>query len=189
MPRMNNPSWSTCLCASGLDSCLGYRLISFHCSPLGSAWYTYRISLIRHRGYYFFHCFFCVATIQGRRLFLSKPADISNSLIRNVRVSWWWLLDAVSSKCSLSILLSAMEMTRTTRIALALACSLFSEIICTRVHMPHILATATIWRGHLFRSELPLVRLLFEGGYYSRMVIIRERWLFEGGVYSKKYGI
>ena len=34
--------------------------------------HKYRISLIRHCGCYFFHCLFCVATIQGWCLFLWK---------------------------------------------------------------------------------------------------------------------
>ena len=32
------------------------------------------------------------------------------------------------------------------------------------------------------------MRLLFEGGDYSRAATIRGRRLFEGGVYLKKYG-
>ena len=36
------------------------------------AWMIYRISSIRRHGYYLYHCSFCAATIQGRRLFLWK---------------------------------------------------------------------------------------------------------------------
>ena len=43
-----------------------------------------------------------------------------------------------------------------------------SEIICTRVQMPRILAAATIRGRRLFCSELPIVQLLFEGGVYSK---------------------
>ena len=38
------------------------------------------------------------------------------------------------------------------------------EMIYIHVHMPCILAAVTIWGWHLFRSELPIVQLLFEGG-------------------------
>ena len=41
-------------------------------------------------------------------------------------------------------------------------------IISMHIHALHILAVATIWEWHLFRSELPIVQLLFEGGVYSK---------------------
>ena len=124
----------------------------------------------------FFAVGFCAATIQERLLFESgihvfgKPTDMNDGLIRYRR---WRLLDAVSSKRSLSVLLSAVETTRTTRIAQALAWWLSSEIIRTRV--PRILlATATIRGRCLFLSELRIVRLLFKGGDYLRATPIRK---------------
>ena len=50
----------------------------------------------------------------ARLLFISR-------WIRYVRAMQWWMLDAVSSKHSLSVLLSAMETNRTTQTALVLA--------------------------------------------------------------------
>ena len=80
----------------------------------------------------------------------------------------WRLLDAVSCKCSLSVLLSAIWTSRTTRTALVLAQWLSSETICIRVLVPQTAAAATIWRWRLFHSELLIVRLLFEGGDSSK---------------------
>ena len=74
------------------------------------------------------------ATIRGQRLFLWKPTDINDGLIRCVWVRRWWLLDTVS------------------------------------VHVPCILAMATVWWLCLFCSELLTVRLLFEGADYLRVV-------------------
>ena len=69
----------------------------------------------------------------------------------------WQLLDAVSSTHSLSVLLSAMETSRTTQTALALAQRPSSEIIHTCACAAYILATATIWGWSLVCSELPIV--------------------------------
>ena len=48
----------------------------------------------------------------------------------------------------------------------------FQCATCTAILWPrgmlHILATAAIWRRHLFRSELLIVRLLFRSGIYSK---------------------
>ena len=46
-----------------------------------------------------------------------------------------------------------------------------SEIICTHVHMPCLLAAGTIRGWHLL---LRIVRLLFKGGDYSRVATIRR---------------
>ena len=103
---------------------------------------------------------------EGGIYFFGKPADIASfpgSLgIRYRRVRRWRLLDTVSSARSPSVMLLAMEMTHTTRIALALAWWPSSESIRTHVCMLHILAAATI-RG----------RQLFEGSDYSRAASIR----------------
>ena len=63
------------------------------------------------------------------------------------------MIDTGSSTCSLSVLLSAVEMSLRTLTGL--------EIIqwATCICAPHILATATIWGRHLFRSQLPIVWL------------------------------
>ena len=80
------------------------------------------------------------------------------------------MLDAFCSTHSLSVLLSAVEMTCTTQIALALAWWPLSEIISTRVRVPCIpvLAMATIPGRYLFCSELPTVWVLFKSGDYSK---------------------
>ena len=52
------------------------------------------------------------------------------------------------------------------------------------MHVPHILAEATIREWHLFRLELPIVRLLFEGGNYLRAVTIRRNT-----VYTVRYSV
>ena len=83
---------------------------------------TYRISLIRRCGYYIFHCsvLWCYySRVAGVYLF-RMPAVMNNGwirYIRHVQVMRWWLLDTVSSMRSLSILLSAMEKSFTTRTA------------------------------------------------------------------------
>ena len=101
----------------------------------------YRISSIRCCGYYSFRCLFLcgyylrVAIIWGWLLFeggiyfFGKPAHINNGWMGYVRVIQWQLLDAVSSsKCSLSVLVWAVETSRT------LACWSSSEINCIHVH-------------------------------------------------------
>ena len=117
----------------------------------------YRISSIR-RHYYFFAACFCVATIQGRHLFLWKAHDINYSWIRElkclvwgVRTIQWRLLDAVigTSNLSLSVLLSAVETSRTT---LMLARWPSSETTHIGVHVPHIPAAATVKGQRLFKE-------------------------------------
>ena len=66
------------------------------------------------------------------------------------------MLDAVSSKCSLSVLLSAVETS------------------LTYVRVPCIVAVDTIGGWRLFSSELLIVQLVFEGGNYSRAVSIKK---------------
>ena len=52
------------------------------------SYHNYRISSIRHRGYYLFHCSFCAATIEGGVYFFGKLRDINNGWIKYVRVRW-----------------------------------------------------------------------------------------------------
>ena len=96
---------------------------------------------------------------EGGIYFFGKPADINNSWLRYIQVRQWQLLDAVSSMCSLSVLLSSAN--------------LVTVIICTREHLPYILAAATIRGRRLFHSELPIMQLLFEGGVYSKKYSIK----------------
>ena len=133
---------------------------------------AYRVSLLVHTHIFiwsdaaatiFFAACFSAATIEGGVYFFGKLTDIKDGWIRYIRAIQWWLLDAVSSLHSLSVLLSAMETSRTTRIALVLAWWPSSEIIRTRLH---VLAMATIGGRCLFHSELPIVLPLFVGGVY-----------------------
>ena len=64
----------------------------------------YLMSSNRHRSYYLFRCSFCADTIRGRHLFVWKPWDVNDDWIRYVRVRRWWLLEAVISTHSLSLL-------------------------------------------------------------------------------------
>ena len=70
---------------------------------------------------------------EGSVYFFGTPKDINYSWIRYVRVIQWRLLDTVNSKWSLSVLLSAMETSRTTQTAPVLVRWLSSEI--TRIRM------------------------------------------------------
>ena len=101
---------------------------------------------------YFTACFVWLL-FEGGVYFFGKPGDINDSWIRYVRVRRWQLLDAVSSTRSLSVLLLAVAMTRTTQTVLALAWWLLSEIICICVCVPCLLATATIRGQRLFCSR------------------------------------
>ena len=91
----------------------------------------------------------------------------------------------VSSMHSLSVLLSAVGMTRTTQTVLALAGRSSSEIIRTCVRVPRFLAAATIQGQRFFHSRASDCvatirgRPLFEGGHYLRAATIRGRRLFE----------
>ena len=122
----------------------------------------YHNSLIRCRGYCFSHCMFGAASIWQQHSFFAKATDINNSWIKYTPAIQWRLLDAVSSKCSLSVLLSGMETSHT------IVRWQQSEIICICVRVPHIVAAATIWGQRLFRSELQIARLLFDGSVYSK---------------------
>lgn len=78
----------------------------------------------------------------------------------------WLCTSDVSSTYSPSVLLPALEMSHTS--AFALACQPSLEIICSGMHVLHILVAVTILGWHLFRSELLIVRLHFEGGVYTK---------------------
>ena len=86
----------------------------------------------------------------------------------------WLCTSDVSSTYSPSVLLPALEMSHISRTAFALACQSSLEIICSGMHALHILAAVTILGWHLFRSELLIVRLLFEGGMYTKQIKVKE---------------
>ena len=134
-------------------------------------------------GYYLFHCSFVQLQFKGSyysraTLILWKTLNINNGWIRHVRVWQWWLLDAVSSTHSLSVLLSAIGMTHTYNTN-----SPSTSVVTTvRNHLhtcalPCLLAVATIQGQHLFCSRASICAATIQGW-----------WLFKGGIYSKKYG-
>ena len=91
---------------------------------------------------------------------------------------------------SLSVLLSAVEMTLRTHTALEIAQWVLAEIICTHTHVLCILATVTIQGWHLFRLELPIVCRLFNGSDYLRAasnISIKEVWYIVGASLSEPH--
>ena len=70
---------------------------------------------------FIFAAHFSVAIIRGQCLFFLKTTDINDGWIRFIQAIQRQLLDAVSSSCSLSVVLSALEMSRTTQTELPLA--------------------------------------------------------------------
>ena len=68
--------------------------------------------------------------------------------------SMWRLINADCSTCSLSVLLSAMEMICKMQTGLMLAWRLSSTMICICVWVPCILPAATVWGQLLVCSEL-----------------------------------
>ena len=153
----------------------------------------YRISLIRRRSYYLFHCLFlCGYYLRGVSITSVESPLVSMTASSGIYVqagrfneawgygailsldtlstSWQlatmrWLIDAGSRMHSLSLPRSAVETSHRTWTFLALAWWPSSAIVCISVHVLCILAVATIWGWHLFCSELLLE---FEGGNYLR---------------------
>ena len=116
-------------------------------------------------------------------LFFGKPADINDYWIKHIRVIQWRLLDAVSSMCSLSVLLSTMETSRTTQNSPS--GSPLTIVRNIHIRVPHILAVTTIREWRLFHLELLMMRQQFEGSYYLRVASIWGRIPFEGGIYLR----
>ena len=113
-------------------------------------------------------------TIWGECLyFFGKPTDIKDSWIRYIQALQQWLLEAISSTQSLSVLLSVMEKSCATQTILLLACWPSLAVIPTCVGVLSSLAAATLWERRVFCSGLPTVRL------YLRAGIIRAWHLFE----------
>ena len=97
---------------------------------------VYRLSSIRRCSYYFFHYkFLCGYYFRGQLYFFRKPADTNDGWIRYVRSSDTVTTVRHCQQYSLSVLLSAMEMSHKIRTALVLAQSLLSESIHTRLYI------------------------------------------------------
>ena len=100
--------------------------------------------------FFFLLLIFGQLLFEGGVYFFGKLVGINHDWIRTIQ---WQLLDAVSSKCSLLVLLSVVETSRTTQAAQTVAYwpSFMYVCICC------ILAAAIIQGWCLFRSELPTV--------------------------------
>ena len=92
--------------------------------------------------------------------FVVKLADSNSDWNKYMRAIQLGMIDTGSSTCSLSVLLSAVEMSLRTWTGLEIAQWASVAIISTHVRVPCILATATILGRHLC-SQLC--------GYYSRV--------------------
>ena len=123
------------------------------------------------------------ATIQRWLLFLWKTCQHQRQLekVHKTQAIQWRLLEAVSGKRSLSVLLSVMETSRTTQTVLVLAWWPSSEIICIRACVCSAYTGSSC--GYYSRAGFTLLR---DPDYAET---IRRQRLFEGGDYSKKYGI
>ena len=160
---------------------------------------SHRVIQLLFKGSYYSRA----ATIQGWLLFLWKTCQHQRRLekVHKTQAIQWRLLEAVSGKCSLSVLLSVVETSRTTQTALVLAWWPSSEIICITqtalalawwpsseiiciracmcvLHIP-VVAAVTILGQDLFCSEILIMQWLFEGGDHSRVATIRGWRLFE----------
>ena len=120
-----------------------------------------------HMATIFFTAHFCADTIRGQCLFLWKACRHPLWLSK-VHTS-----DTVMIVSSLSSAVSRANKSNSTNSPSAsLGWWLSSKIICVCVHVLCIVAAATIQGRHLFCSELPIVRLLFEGSDYLRVTSI-----------------
>ena len=105
--------------------------------------------------------------------FFGKPWDVNDSWIGYVRVRRWRLLDAVSSTRSLSLLLSAVEMTRTTQTDGPSA----SVVTVVRNHS-HTCAAAFTTCGYYWRAAFISFKSFRLCGYYSRAASIRRNTVY-----------
>ena len=106
----------------------------------------------------------------GWRIFLWKPADINDgwSRISYVRAIQRQLLDAVSSLAQpLSPAVSRGNELYNTNCTSDSLVTIVRNYLCMCA-CALLVAVATIQGRRLFHSELPIVRLLFEGGVYSK---------------------
>ena len=97
---------------------------------------SYRISSIRWHGYSLHVSVWLL--FGGGVYFIGTPAEINDGWKRYIRVIQWRLLDAGSSTCNLSVLLSAMEKSCTTRTALALAQWPLSKLLAYLCALPRV---------------------------------------------------
>ena len=100
-----------------------------HWCQLGFTWWTYLFLCLTGCGHMLT---FWPARLQFEDgVYFAKPGD---GWLRSEWVRWCWLLDTISSTCSLSVKLSATGTTPTAQTVLELAWWLSSEIIHTCMH-------------------------------------------------------
>ena len=148
----------------------------YMCSCIYYLWLTfkgdiYRTSSIRHCGYIYILLF---------SLFILVWLLIKGDILFHWEAGGWqrWLnkvhvgdTDAGGSTCSLSVLLSAVEMSIRTRTALEIAQWVLAEIISTCVRAPRILAVG-------YHSKVATISLRPS----DCVATIRGWWLFNGGI-------
>ena len=134
----------------------------------------YWISSITYCGYYlfFFAAHFSMAIIRRQHLFLSEAHRYLRLLDKVTQAIQQWLLDAVSSFCSLSLLLvshgnKSYNTNRATDSLVTVIKNYWH--VCT-----DILAVATIWGRCWFCFEPPIGWLIFESSVYSKKYGMRS---------------
>ena len=124
--------------------------------------HKYRTSSIRCRSYYFFAAWFCMTTNRGWHLFPWKACTHQ----WHVPALQWPLLDAVSSTHSLLSAMETIELYNTNTPST-------SQVTVIRNYLQSCLCATYTSHGYYSRaaficSELPIVRLLFEGSVYLK---------------------
>ena len=100
--------------------------------------------------------------------FLGKPTDINDSWIRFVQAIQWWLLDAVSSSSSLSVLLSVCGNEPYNMSSLSV-----SLVTVVRNYLHRCVCAACTSRGYYLKVAFILLRAS------NRAATLRGRCLFE----------
>ena len=120
-----------------------------------------------------FHCSLqcSYVLLEGGVYFVGKLADSIDDWNRYIWAIQKGMIDTGSSTHSLSLLLSAVWTSLRTQTGLEIAQWALAASISIHICAPCTLVVATIHGvPFLFCSELPIVRLLFEDGDYSKAV-------------------
>ena len=129
------------------------------CNPSSVQSYHYHISSIRHHDYtvFFFTSCFCTTTIRGQHLLLWKARRHQWRLYDCLMLS---VVHAASQSCcqSWKCLIATTRQPYSTNPSIIIR---NHSLTCASTT---ILAEATVRGWHLFRSEVLIVQLLFEGG-------------------------
>ena len=133
----------------------------------------FKCSLVpRSLSYYntisFAACFFCGYYLRVANYFLGKSTDINDGWIRFVQAIQWWLLDAVCSSSSLSVLLSVCGNEPYNMSSLSV-----SLVTVVRNYLHRCVCAACTSRGYYFKMAFILLRAS------NRAATIRGWCLFE----------